>query len=99
MYRVELFWHQCSSISIHSCYVVKIRCISQQILISSCHDIMLINYFVGVIPYSGVAVTFLFGFLLLIFSAVVFFFGANAQKICQALDGPEYPLFSEVTDG
>lgn len=47
-------------------------------------------------PCSGVGLTFLFGFLLLVFSAVVFFFGANAQKVCQALEGPEYPLFSEV---
>ena len=45
---------------------------------------------------SGVGLTFLFGFLLLVFSAIVFFFGANAQKVCQALEGPEYPLFSEV---
>ncbi len=47
-------------------------------------------------PCSGVGLTFLFGFLLLVFSGVVFFFGANAQKVCQALEGPEYPLFSEV---
>ena len=60
---------------------------------------MPLNFVVCVIPCSGVALTFLFGFLLLVFSAVVFFFGANAQKVCQALDGPEYPLFAEVTDG
>lgn len=47
-------------------------------------------------PCSGVGLTFLFGFLLLVFSGIVFFFGANAQKLCQALEGPEYPLFSEV---
>ena len=46
--------------------------------------------------FSGVGLTFLFGFLLLVFSALVFFFGANAQKVCQALEGPDYPLLSEV---
>ena len=48
-------------------------------------------------PCSGVSVTFLIGFLLMILAALMFFFGAGAQKICLAMEGPGYPLFTEVS--
>ena len=37
------------------------------------------------------------GFLLLILSALMFFFGASAQKVCNSVEGPNYPLFAEVS--
>ena len=39
---------------------------------------------------------FLFGFVLLILSCLAFFFGANMQKICQAIEPSEYELFARV---
>ena len=48
------------------------------------------------LPYSGVGVTFLFGFLLLILAALTFFMGANILKSCQAMEGPGYEFFTEV---
>jgi hypothetical protein len=41
---------------------------------------------------------FLFGFVLLILSCLAFFFGANMQKICQAIEPSEYELFDRIVD-
>lgn len=46
--------------------------------------------------HSGVIVTFVFGFILLILCAIFFFFGSNAQKLCQAVEAPNYPVFEQV---
>ena len=47
--------------------------------------------------YSAVGVAYLFGFLVLVLAAVGFFFGSNAQKVCQSLEGPEYEGFANVS--
>ena len=41
--------------------------------------------------------TFVMGSLLLILTALMFFFGASAQKLCNSIEGPDYPLFAEVS--
>lgn len=46
---------------------------------------------------SAVGVAYLFGFLVLVLAAVGFFFGSNAQKVCQSLEGPEYEGFANVS--
>ena len=45
----------------------------------------------------GVCLTFIFGFVLLIICCIFFFLGANAQKICQSLGGPQYSVFRQVS--
>lgn len=47
--------------------------------------------------HSTVYLTFLFGFVLLILAALAFFFGSNLQKICQAIEPPEYEVFTKVS--
>ena len=49
-------------------------------------------------PPSAVGLMFLFGFLLLILSAIMFFFGANAVKSCNAIEFPNYELYVRVCD-
>ena len=34
----------------------------------------------------------------MIIAALMFFFGASAQKLCNSLEHPNYPLFTEVND-
>ena len=46
--------------------------------------------------YSDVGLTFLFAFVLLILASLAFFFGSNMQKICQAIEPPEYELYTRV---
>ena len=58
--------------------------------------IITINIFVS--SYSGVTITFVLGSLLMIIAALMFFFGASAQKLCNSLEHPNYPLFTEVND-
>ena len=38
----------------------------------------------------------MFGCLVMVMSSFGFFFGSNAQKVCQSLEGPEYEGFTEV---
>lgn len=45
---------------------------------------------------SDVGLTFFFGFVLLILAALAFFFGSNMQKICQAIEPPEYEVYKRV---
>ena len=45
---------------------------------------------------SAVAVAYVFGWMVMVLSAVGFFFGSNAQKVCQSLEGPEYEGFINV---
>ena len=45
---------------------------------------------------SAVGVAYLFGCVVMVLSAFGFFFGANAQKVCQSLEGPEYEGFANV---
>ena len=40
---------------------------------------------------------FLIGCLVMIMAALGFFFGSNAQKVCQSLEGPEYEGFENVS--
>ena len=46
--------------------------------------------------YSDVGLTFFFAFVLLILASLAFFFGSNIQKICQAIEPPEYELYTRV---
>lgn len=46
----------------------------------------------------GVSLTFVLGFLLMILTSLMFFFGASAQKVCNAVEAPQYPLFAEVSN-
>jgi hypothetical protein len=46
----------------------------------------------------AVGVAFVFGCLVMVMSAVGFFFGSNAQKVCQSLEGPQYEAFENVVD-
>ena len=41
--------------------------------------------------------TFVFGLLLLVLAVIGFFFGANAQKVCQSLEAPDYLAFTNVS--
>lgn len=52
----------------------------------------------GIILLITVYLTFLFGFVLLILAALAFFFGSNLQKICQAVEPPEYEVFTKIID-
>lgn len=45
----------------------------------------------------AVGVAFLFGCLVMIMAAFGFFFGSNAQKVCQSLEGPDYEGFQNVS--
>ena len=47
--------------------------------------------------YRAVGVAFVFGCLVMILAAFGFFFGSNAQKVCQALEGPHYEGFENVS--
>ena len=40
---------------------------------------------------------FVFGCLVMIMAAFGFFFGSNAQKVCQSLEGPHYEGFENVS--
>ena len=48
------------------------------------------------IQSSAVGVSYIIGFLVLVLSAVGFFFGSNAQKVCQSVQGPDYEGFTNV---
>ena len=58
------------------------------------NSILFFNY---VSVGSGATVAFVLGFLLMILAALMFFFGASTQKLCNSLIEPSYPLFSEVS--
>ena len=47
--------------------------------------------------YRAVGVAFVFGCLVMIMAAFGFFFGSNAQKVCQSLEGPDYEGFENVS--
>ena len=55
------------------------------------------NVGVSLSCYSAVGVGFVFGCMVMILSAFGFFFGSNAQKVCQSLEGPEYEGFANVS--
>jgi prominin 1 len=46
----------------------------------------------------AVGVAFVFGCLVMIMAAFGFFFGSNAQKVCQSLEGPDYEGFENTLD-
>jgi prominin 1 len=52
----------------------------------------------GIVLLVNIGLMFLFGFVLLILSCLAFFFGANMQKICQAIEPSEYELFDRIVD-
>jgi hypothetical protein len=52
----------------------------------------------GIVLLVDVGLTFLFAFVLLILASLAFFFGSNMQKICQAIEPPEYELYTRVVD-
>ena len=54
------------------------------------------HVYIFFIQSSAVGVSYMFGFLVLVLSAVGFFFGSNAQKVCQSLQGPDYEGFTNV---
>ena len=47
--------------------------------------------------FRSVGCTFIFGFILLLLSTIFFFLGSNAFKICQDIQGPDYPAFANVS--
>jgi hypothetical protein len=51
----------------------------------------------GKVLIVAVGVTYLFGAMVMVLSAFGFFFGSNAQKVCQSLEGPEYEGFANVS--
>ena len=55
---------------------------------------MMLNF-----SYRAVGVAFVFGCLVMIMAAFGFFFGSNAQKVCQSLEGPDYEGFENVSLG
>ncbi|XP_064382780.1 prominin-1-like [Halichondria panicea] len=52
----------------------------------------------GIILLISVGCTFIFGFILLLLSTIFFFLGSNAFKICQDIQGPDYPAFANTID-
>jgi prominin 1 len=52
----------------------------------------------GIVLLIDVGLTFFFAFVLLILASLAFFFGSNIQKICQAIEPPEYELYTRVVD-
>ena len=52
----------------------------------------------GIFLLVAVGLTFAFGLLLLVLATIGFFFGANAQKVCQSLEAPDYLAFTNIVD-
>ncbi len=71
-----------------------------QYAIESCRNLSFVHLATYISMYNyiyrGIGTAFLFGFFLLLLSAIFFFFGANSLKICQAVQGPDYELFAQV---
>jgi prominin 1 len=52
----------------------------------------------GIILLVNIGLAFLFGVVLLLLASLAFFLGSNMQKICQAIEPPEYEFFARVLD-
>ena len=61
------------------------------------HIILCLSLYCAISLYRAVGVAFVFGAMVMILSALGFFFGSNAQKLCQSLEGPEYEGFANVS--
>lgn len=93
---------------------VAVCCLSMMVVILVLLGLLLgvIGWRRGRVPYDRTTIShcggrflliavggaYLFGCMVMVLSGVGFFFGFNAQKVCQSLEGPEYEGFVNIVD-